>query len=622
MGIMNFFSNNRSDQQREDKIQKMGRTSRLEQMEDRIMLSAAPWTPDLGAIVDGPSKCDVEVSLNSDSGTLKIVGSPCDDSVSIESGRMGLDVTANGETTHFTPLQKWSVDLITFTGSEGDDHFENSTGKDTWAFGGDGDDTIQTSWGDDLIHSGEGDDVIKSGAGSDIVTGAEGADTINSGSGNDFVYGHDGDDSIEAGNGDDNIQGGDGADRIKAGSGDDVVDGGAGNDTLYGQSGDDQIEGEDGNDRLYGNSGEDVLYGDDGNDYLSGSDDADRLYGGDGADTVYGGDGNDELSGGSGKDRLYGGDNDDVIEGGSGSDRLYGQSGSDEIDGSSGSDRIDGGSGNDLLHGGSGKDSIWGGTGDDDLYGDGGDDDLSGQKGDDGLFGGDGSDSLNGGDGQDRFLYESGDELEDVKSEDAKLQFKSGDKDWTEDEIELIDEALAVLHRATGDDTLLETSGGSKLKFARSTSHSNPDVTAENNSALNKITFFDHAFDISPDRLQQTLFHEIGHNWDNENDGWDEFKDISGWTWTLFDTSPGSEYSESYSSTGVSDDHWWYLTETEFSREYGSNKPHDDFAEIFALYFCDEMNIDYDDESGETNEETINRVQEKHDFVEDWVSTL
>ena len=243
MGVMNFFRNNRSDQKREDKIQKTGRTSRLEQMEDRIMLSAAPWAPDLGAIAAGPSVCNVEVSLNSDSGTLKIVGSSCDDSVSIESGRMGPDVTANGETTHFTPLQKGMIDLISFTGSEGDDHFENSTGKDTWAFGGDGDDTIQTSWGDDLVHSGDGDDVIKSGAGNDIVTGAEGADTINSGSGNDFVYGHDGDDSIEAGNGDDNIQGGDGADRIKAGSGDDVVDGGAGNDTLEGGAGNDSLDG-------------------------------------------------------------------------------------------------------------------------------------------------------------------------------------------------------------------------------------------------------------------------------------------------------------------------------------------------------------------------------------------
>ena len=387
-------------------------------MEDRILLSAAPWTPDLGAIAAGPNACDVEVSLNSDTGTLKIAGSSCDDSVSIESVRMGLDVTANGDTTHFTPLQKGMIDLISFTGSEGDDHFENSSGKDTWAFGGDGDDTIQTSWGDDLIHSGEGDDVISSGAGSDIVTGAEGADTINSGSGNDFVYGHDGDDSIEAGNGDDNIQGGDGDDSIKAGSGDDSVDGGAGNDTLYGQSGDDQIEGEDGNDKLYGNSGEDVLYGDDGNDYLSGSDGEDKLYGGDGADTVYGSDGNDELSGGSGQDRLYGGDNDDVIEGGSGSDRIYGQSGADDLEGNSGNDTIYGSSGNDTIHTGSGTDFAYGGSGEDRMFADSGKDNLQGGNDKDTLISLDNAsgDTMTGGGGNDVFWGDSGDSVTDANS--------------------------------------------------------------------------------------------------------------------------------------------------------------------------------------------------------------
>ena len=156
MGVMNFFRNNRSDQRREYKIQKTGRTSRLEQMEDRIMLSAAPWTPDIGTMVEGPSKCDVEVSFSSDTVTLKIVGSSCDDHVSVESGTFGMDVIANGETTHFTPVVKGSVDLITFIGTDGDDHFEHTTGKDTWAFGGDGDDTIQTSSGDDWVSGDDG----------------------------------------------------------------------------------------------------------------------------------------------------------------------------------------------------------------------------------------------------------------------------------------------------------------------------------------------------------------------------------------------------------------------------------------------------------------------------------
>ena len=238
MGVMNFFRNNRSDQRREYKIQKTGRTSRLEQMEDRIMLSAAPWTPDIGTMVEGPSKCDVEVSFSSDTGTLKIVGSSCDDHVSVESGTFGMDVIANGETTHFTPVVKGSVDLITFIGTDGDDHFEHTTGKDTWAFGGDGDDTIQTSSGDDWVSGDDGNDVIDTGAGKDLVSGANGNDTIDSGSGDDVVYGHHGDDYIEAGKGHDNIEGGSGNDTIKAGSGNDTVEGGTGDDSVYGQSGD------------------------------------------------------------------------------------------------------------------------------------------------------------------------------------------------------------------------------------------------------------------------------------------------------------------------------------------------------------------------------------------------
>lgn len=399
-----------------------------------------------------------------------------------------------------------------------------------------------------------------------------------------------------------------------------TADGGSGDDVLISGSGADVLSGGEDDDLLNGNGGDDVLSGDDGKD------------------TLYGGEGNDELDGGDGKDTLDGGDGKDILDGGDGADWLYGRAGADDLNGDSGGDKLDGGSGDDTLHGDSGKDSLWGGSDDDDLYGDGGDDVLYGQKGDDGLFGGDGEDVLDGGDDQDRFLYESEDELEDNSSEDAKIEFKSGDKDWDEDEIEAIDGALAILHRFTGDDTLLETSWGNRLKFSRD-QDGGTNVVGSNNDFLNTITFYDYAFDsiwsaTAPSSFYQSVLHEIGHNWDDENPYWSEFKDLSGWKQTLFDRDPGSAYVESNTLfTSGSDNTWWYLSGTEFARKYGDHGPHDDFATIFAFALMNDAGLqddgtdlyDYSDDFGsyrETNAETEDRLGSKFDLVDGWLSTL
>ena len=85
MGVMNFLSNSRSNRVRTENSRKCSLGTGPENMEDRILMSASPWTPDLASFSDAAA-CDVEVSYNSDTGNLSIMGSSCDDTVSVENG--------------------------------------------------------------------------------------------------------------------------------------------------------------------------------------------------------------------------------------------------------------------------------------------------------------------------------------------------------------------------------------------------------------------------------------------------------------------------------------------------------------------------------------------------------
>ncbi|MFD0987425.1 M10 family metallopeptidase C-terminal domain-containing protein [Methyloligella solikamskensis] len=126
-----------------------------------------------------------------------------------------------------------------------------------------------------------------------------------------------------------------------AGRGDDWVTGNdadnklfglAGNDILVGHDGDDFIQGHSGHDRLYGGLGEDRLVGSGGFDWLFGGADNDVLIGGYGSDVLQGGTGDDMLYGGTGNDRLFGGIGDDILVGGPQRDILVGGAGADVFD--------------------------------------------------------------------------------------------------------------------------------------------------------------------------------------------------------------------------------------------------------------------------------------------------
>jgi RTX calcium-binding nonapeptide repeat (4 copies) len=152
---------------------------------------------------------------------------------------------------------------------------------------------------------------VNGGNGNDSLTGTEGDDHVNGGNGNDALAGLGGDDILSGGNGNDTIEAGDGNDALDGGNGDDIMTAGAGNDTLDGGNGDDIMNAGADNDSLSGGNGNDIMVAGDGNDSLSG---------GNGNDTMNGGSGNDSLSGGNGNDSLTGGAGDDVMSGGNGND--------------------------------------------------------------------------------------------------------------------------------------------------------------------------------------------------------------------------------------------------------------------------------------------------------------
>jgi Ca2+-binding RTX toxin-like protein len=127
-------------------------------------------------------------------------------------------------------------------------NFENFTG-------GSGNDTIQGTFGvnvisggggNDLIYAFDGADLVDGGAGNDIIAGGIGDDTITGGDGGDWLYGEDGNDNLSG--------------TAKSGGAFDVIVGGNGADTLEGSGG--------GFDYFYGGVGVNGATGDGNDTYI------------------------------------------------------------------------------------------------------------------------------------------------------------------------------------------------------------------------------------------------------------------------------------------------------------------------------------------------------------------
>jgi hypothetical protein len=79
----------------------------------------------------------------------------------------------------------------------------------------------------------------------------------------------------------------------------------------------------------------------------------------------------------------------------------------------------------------------------------------------------------------------------------------------------------------------------------------------------------------SPD----TIFHEIGHNWDSPLTNPDalEFRSLSGWRYTT-----GVPDLNKYTRAGNTTLGWWFRKDAKFASDYAQTNPREDFAETFA----------------------------------------
>ena len=417
------------------------------------------------------------------------------------------------------------------------------------------------------------------------------------------------------------IDGGVGKDVIKASDARDTIDGGEGDDFILAGGERDSILGGPGIDTLYGGEGEDTLDGGDDDDELWGEDGPDSLVGGEGNDVAWGGPGVDTLLGGDGGDTLHGDENEDFLWGGLGNDSLEGGAAVDVLRGEENDDTLDGGAGDDSLYGGPGNDRLYGGKGQDRLEGGEGLDGLLGGRDADGLPGGD-VDTLIGGPGPDRFLQPldltvvlpgvpaafPSDVAIDSTSEDVPVYFKDGAYTtvtlrglptnitaaaWTDSEILAIDGALGQLAQHEGSNTLLRTCNylqpwlpADALTFIRRGVTDQPSI-AGYNSGDGTISLLDESFDDGDAALRKKVYHEIGHNWDDENPLWNDFLALSGWVpWLTGLPTPPPLLTLS------GDGEWVYLSTAVFARDYGRTNPHEDFATSFEAYFADVEGLD------------------------------
>lgn len=354
-------------------------------------------------------------------------------------------------------------------GMNGNDRLFGGGGRDI-LFGGNGNDILEGGERDDTLVAGSGLDTLRGEAGDDTLTkaGTGKMSPFATDRGPTFAYGGEGNDSLFGFLGASELHGGTGQDRLAidqayggvlyGGEGDDTLDAyalgtdpltdapitGALATSLFGGAGDDSLY-LGGRGALQGGTGEDdltgwgTLWGGDGNDAIdaqrpSSEGDIDwgfaLVYGGTGNDTIaafggaaemHGGDGFDRIAGGDEDDTIYGGVMNDYLRGGAGSDLLYGGDADDQMiatDSTEGGnlitpgrhDTLYGGAGGDFLSGERAGHTYYGGTGGDTIFvidapgnilsstihGDAGNDFLQAQ----------GNASAHGGTGQDVFMVD------------------------------------------------------------------------------------------------------------------------------------------------------------------------------------------------------------------------
>lgn len=487
-------------------------------------------------------------------------------------------------------------------------------------YGGDGNDQIVGGTQDDQSWGGVGDDSISTGEGNNFVDGGDGNDTITSASAtSNILLGGNGNDYIRSGNATSRIEGGLGNDTLVGGNGIDFIFGQGGNDVIRGGSNNDYLDGGSGNDRIFGDDGDDELAGGNGDDLMNGGNGNERMFGGVGNDTISGGAGNDEIFGQDGNDIVYGEGGDDVIFGNAGNDMAYGMDGNDKMYGGDGDDLLNGGAGDDLLDGQNGNDSMIGADGNDRLYGGNGNDILNAGNGNNGLFGGiNGTKQLVGGTGKNRFLVAetATNQLSNFKSSDAQINFRNGNRAWSNAEIFAVDGGLHDLHMRAGNTRILKATFTNRpLVFIKDLAvdsirygFNSLETIQENvidpiTGQITVQTYQEHQIRLPEwNELDATsnlvvraeVAHEIGHIWASDasmaaahpplNGVFSRFSNVSGWTNV---EPPQGVIADYYKSQ---DNQWWYFRTATFTESNANYNPAADFAASFKYYFDPRVN--------------------------------
>ena len=239
-----------------------------------------------------------------------------------------------------------------------------------------------------------------------------------------------------------------------------------------------------------------------------------------------------------------------------------------------------------------------------------------------------GSDVLFGGNGSDRFLDLSGDDRRDFASNDALLEFRSGNASWTQREIEVIDEGFRKLHFRTGSTRVLKgTLDDSPLTFIKQQQSGNggelgrnrlqnsfsfnPDtgqVLSQEFTRTIEIGDWNESNEAENELHVETVIHEIAHNWDSaleinevfsgQGAIWSQYIAQSGWR-----TTPASGFTQGSDTTSEPFDQvfnastgtftqvvdtWYYRTGISFARDYGNSNPKEDWSTIWEAALSDD----------------------------------
>jgi parallel beta-helix repeat protein/VCBS repeat-containing protein len=160
---------------------------------------------------------------------LEIVGTECDDTISVKQRDGRIWVTFNGEKSVHDGISAILVRTLA-----GDDRIELSgLAVDTRVQAGAGNDRIdarQVCEADLWLEGETGCDTIRAGGGVNLIDGGSGNDHLQAGRGDSILVGGEGNDWLHGGAGRDLLIGGAGSDRLDGGAGQDVLIGGA---TVY-----------------------------------------------------------------------------------------------------------------------------------------------------------------------------------------------------------------------------------------------------------------------------------------------------------------------------------------------------------------------------------------------------